>query len=121
MLWVVRASKKTKVRKQLMCVLRVNLTDINEIATLHEGVVLLVLNKENQSSIKSLRNIDATYVDQTTASALVNAENEIRSSFFNSLNSVSVSEQYEHLIQLIHIEKSKRNTCNAAQDDSFFE
>ena len=85
----VRASKVDAVRIQLQSSLELQEVNIVAAPTKYAGITLLNLDESAMSTLNSIRNIEALS--------------------FKSLDGVDEREQYEHLSQLLHIQKATRN------------
>lgn len=62
----VRANKKEVVKLQLMSLLGIGSEDIVVFSTSHTGIMLLSVNLSEQFDLKSLRNIDMIFLDDST-------------------------------------------------------
>ena len=105
----VRASKVDAVRLQLQSSLELQEVNIVAVPTKYDGITLLNLDESAISTLSSIRNIEALLLDEEAAAKLKqsSAANEMLS--FKSLDDVDEREQYEHLSQLLHIQKATRN------------
>ena len=102
MILAIRSSRKEAIKIQLSSLLGLSPSHIACSNTNYSGISLLTLKDTSISIEKSIRNIEALQIDETTARALENPEETIGMSFFNSLKSVAPLEQYEHLYQLLY-------------------
>lgn len=68
----------------------------------YPGLLLISVNKECVNSIKSLRNIDCTHLNQQIAEILIDKPTRGEDCIFEVLARVSVDEQYDALSQLLH-------------------
>ena len=98
----IRSSKNEAIKIQLSSLLGLSSKNIACSNTNYSGISLLSLKDTSIITEKSIRNIKALQIDETTARALKNPEEIKGMSFFNSLKSVAPVEQYEHLHQLLY-------------------
>ena len=106
MILAIRSSRKEAIKIQLSSLLGLSPSHIACSNTNYSGISLLTLKDTSISIEKSIRNIEALQIDETTARALENPEETIGMSFFNSLKSVAPVEQYEHLYQLLYTHRN---------------
>ena len=83
--------------------------DITASSTCYPGIALLNLKDTAVSTENSTRNIEALLLDEAAASELQHPTETEGTPSFKSLNGVAAVEQYEHLGQLLHIQKSARH------------
>ena len=105
----VRASKVDAVRLQLQSSLELQEVNIVAAPTKYAGITLLNLDESTVSTLSSIRNIEALLLDEVTAAELQHSSAASNSLSFKSLDGVDEREQYEHLSQLLHINKATRN------------
>ena len=105
----VRASKVDAVRLQLQSSLELQKVDIVAAPTKYAGITLLNLDESAVSTLSSIRNIEALLLDEEAATKLVQSSTANEMLSFKSLDGVDEREQYEHLSQLLHIQKATRN------------
>jgi hypothetical protein len=107
--FAVRTVKSEEVKNQLLSTLELVTEDISVIPTNYAGITLLNLDEMAASSLKSIRNIEAILVDEATATELLQPKPTSEVPSFKSLDGVDKLEQYEHLSQLLHLQKSLRD------------
>ena len=105
----VRASKVDAVRLQLQSSLELQEVNIVAAPTKYSGITLLNLDESAVSSLSSIRNIEALSLDEVAAAKLKQSSTANETISFKSLDGVDEREQYEHLSQLLHIQKATRN------------
>ena len=98
----IRSSRNEEIKFQLSSQLGLSSNYIACSNTNYLGISLLSIKDNSITTEKSIRNIEALQIDETTARALENPEETKGMSFFNSLKSVAPVEQYEHLYQLLY-------------------
>ena len=105
----VRASKVDAVKLQLLSSLE--LQEVNNVAvpTKYAGITLLNLDESAVSTLSSIRNIEALLLDEEAAAKLKLSSTADETLSFKSLDDVDEREQYEHLSQLLHIQKARRD------------
>jgi hypothetical protein len=103
----IRSSRNEEIKIQLSSQLGFSSKNIACSNTNYSGISLLSLEDTSIITEKSIRNIEALQIDETTAQALENPEEIKEMSFFNSLKSVAPVEQYEHLNQLLYTHRNK--------------
>ena len=81
------------------------------VATLsnYGGITILNLDESAVYTLSSIRNIEALLLDEEAAAELQQPSTASDSSSFKSLDGVDEREQYEHLSQLLHIQKATRD------------
>jgi len=109
MMLAVRSSKSEAIPLQPSSLLGEKGVDIAKAMTSYLGITLLTINEAAVCTENSVRNIEALQINRSTASALLNPTVAEGMPFFNSLNNMAPIEQYEHLIHLLYINKSKRH------------
>ena len=107
MILAIRSSRNEAIKIQLSSLLGLSSSHIACSNTNYSGISLLTLKDTSISIEKSIRNIEALQIDETTARALENPEETKGMSFFNSLKSVATEEQYEHLNQILYTYRNK--------------
>mgnify|MGYP003687702989 FL=1 len=105
----VRASKVDVVRLQLQSSLELQEVNIVAAPTKYAGITLLNLDESTVSTLSSIRNIDALLLDEESAAKLKQSSTANETLSFKSLDGVDEREQYEHLSQLLHIQKATRD------------
>ena len=87
------------------------LQEVNIIAapTNYAGITLLDLDESAVSTLSSIRNIEALLLDEEVAAKLKQSSTADETLSFKSLDGVAEREQYEHLSQLLHIQKATRD------------
>ena len=105
----VRASKVDAVRIQLQSSLELQEVNIVATPTKYAGITLLNLDESTVSTLSSIRNIEALLLDEVTAAELKQSSTANETLSFKSLDGVDEREQYEHLSQLLHIQKATRD------------
>jgi hypothetical protein len=105
----VRASKVDAVKLQLQSSLELQEVNIIAAPTKYAGITLLNLNESAVSTLRSLRNIEALLLDEEAATQLQHPSTASDALSFKSLDGVDEREQYEHLSQLLHIQKATRD------------
>ena len=75
----------------------------------YSGISILNLDKSAVSTLSSIRNIEALLLDEEAAAKLKQSSTANETLSFKSLDGVDEREQYEHLSQLLHIQKATRN------------
>ena len=105
----VRTIKIGEVKNQLLSMLDCVTEAISATPTKYAGITLLNLDKIAASTLISMRNIEVLLIDEAAAAELVNPNSAEENYSFKSLASVDEREQYEHLSQLLHIQKATRD------------
>ena len=105
----VRASKVNAVRLQLQSSLELQEVNIVAAPTKYAGITLLNLDESAVSTLSSIRNIEALLLDDEATAKLKQSSTANETLSFKSLDGVDEREQYEHLSQLLHIQKATRN------------
>ena len=105
----VRASKVDAVRLQLQSSLELQEVNIVAAPTKYAGITLLYLDESAVSTLSSIRNIEALLLDEEAAAKLKQSSTANETLSFKSLDGVDEREQYEHLSQLLHIQKATRD------------
>ena len=105
----VRAPKVDAVRLQLQSSLELQELNIVATPTKYAGITLLNLDESAVSTLNSIRNIEALLLDEEAAAKLKYPSVASDAVSFHSLAGVDEREQYEHLSQLLHIQKATRN------------
>ena len=103
----IRSSRSEGIKIQLSSLLGLSSKNITCSNTKVSGISLLNLKNTSITIEKSIRNIEALQVDETTARALENPEKTKGISIFNSLKSVATEKQYEHLNQILYTYRNK--------------
>jgi len=81
----------------------------SENKTNYRGIKLLNLDESSFSALSSIRNIEALLLDEKAAAQLQYPLVASDAVSFKSLDGVDERQQYEHLSQLLHIQKATRN------------
>jgi len=105
----VRTTKVDVIILQLLSWLELGAKDITAAPTNYSGITLLNLNESAVTSLRSIRNIEATLLDDAAAAELLQPTTAYEAPSFKSLDGVDEGEQYEHLSQLFYIQKSMRD------------
>ena len=105
----VSASKVDAVRLQLQSSLEFQEVNIVAAPTKHAGITLLNLDESAVSTLSSIRNIEVLLLDEEVAAKLKQSSTANETISFKSLDGVDEREQYEHLSQLLHIQKATRD------------
>ena len=105
----VRASKVDAVKLQLQSTLELQEVNIIAAPTKYAGITLLNLDESAVSNLSSIRNVEALLLDEEAAAKLQHSFLENDGVSFKSLDGVDEREQYEHLSQLLHIQKATRD------------
>ena len=104
----VRASKVDAARLQLQSSLQLQEVNIVAAPTKYAGITLLNLDESAVSTLSSIRNIEALLLDDEATAKLKQSSTANETLSFKSLDGVDEREQYEHLSQLLHIQKVAR-------------
>ena len=105
----VRASKVDAVKPQLQSSLEIEEVYIVAGPTNYRGIKLLNLDESSVSALSSIRNIEVMLLDEEAATQLQHPLVASDAVSFKSLDGVDEREQYEHLSQLLHIQKATRD------------
>ena len=105
----VRTGKVDLVRIQLLSSLELAAEDIISVPTNYDGITLLNLNETDMCSSNSIRNIEALVLHEEAASELLEPTTASETPSFKSLGHVDEKEQYDHLVQLLYINKIYEN------------
>ena len=105
----VRASKVDEVRLQLESSLELQEVNIVAAPTKYAGITLLNLDESAVSTLSSIRNIEALLLDEVAVAELQQPSAASDALSFKSLDGIDEREQYEHLSQLLHIQKATRD------------
>ena len=105
----VRASKVDAVKLQLLSVLELEEVNIVASPTNYGGITILNLDESVVTALSSIRNMEALLLDEVSAADLLQPSTSSNSCSFKSLDSIDEREQYEHLSQLLHIQKATRD------------
>ena len=81
----------------------------SENKTNYRGIKLLNLDESSVSALSSIRNIEVLLLDEEAAAKLKQSSTANKTISFKSLDGVDEREQYEHLSQLLHIQKATRD------------
>ena len=103
------ASKIDIVKLQLLSSLELEEGNIVAAPTNYGAITLLNLDESAVSTLSSIRNIDALLLDEESAAKLKQSSTANETLSFKSLDGVDEREQYEHLSQLLHIQKATRD------------
>jgi hypothetical protein len=104
----VRTTKVDVVLAQLVASLDLGKADFVVKPTQYIGITLLNLNEGVVSNLNSIRNIDALLLDEISAAELQQSPST-NEALFKSLDGVDEREQYEHLSQLLYIQRATRD------------
>ena len=105
----VRTVKLDVIKNQVQSLLNLDAKDIVALPTNYPGITLLNLDKNESSTLNSIRNIEAILLDETAVEELLQSTATSGALSLKSLNSVDAFEQYEHLRQLLHIQKAMKD------------
>ena len=105
----VRHSKIDAVKLQLLSLLELEKVNIVAAPTNYGGITILNVDESAGSTLNSIRNIEALLLDEIAAAELQQPSTATEAPSFKSLDGVDEREQYEHLSQLLHIQKATRN------------
>lgn len=104
----VRTTKLDVVKLQLQSSFELEDLDIVVAPSNYAGINILTLNESAASTLSSIRNIEVLLLDEVTADELQHPSVASDALSFKSLDGVDEREQYEHLSQLLHIQKATR-------------
>jgi hypothetical protein len=107
MILAIRSSRNEAIKIQLSSLLGLSSSHIACSNTNYSGISLLTLSDTSITIEKSIRNIEALQVNESTAQALENPEDTKGMSFLNSLKSIAPVEQFKHLNQLLYTQRNK--------------
>ena len=105
----VRASKIDAVKLQLLSLLELEEVNVVAAPSNYAGITILTLDESAISTLRSIRNIEALLLDKVAAAELQQPSAASDALSFKSLDGVDEREQYEHLSQLLHIQKATRD------------
>lgn len=105
----VGTAKVDVIKAQLLNLLGLGANDIVATPANYKGITLLNLNESAITTVSSIRNIDATSLNDAVAAELLQPTTTSEAPSFKSLDNVGQSEQYEHLGQLLHIQQAMRD------------
>ena len=103
----IRSSRNEEIKIQLSSQLGLSSNYIACSNTNYLGISLLSIKDNSITTEKSIRNIEALQVNESTAQALENPEDTKGMSFLNSLKSIAPVEQFKHLNQLLYTQRNK--------------
>jgi hypothetical protein len=104
----VRTAKADTVKLQLLLLLGYDEENIVALPTKYGGITILNIDQSADSTLSSIRNIEALLLDEVAVADLLQPSDASNVFCFKSLNAEDVHEQYEHLSQIPHIQKAKR-------------
>lgn len=96
------------IMSQLSLVCGVKKEQISALDTLYTGITLLSVGENHSPSLRSLRHVEVLLLDEAAAKYLLEREIASKNRLFESLERVDEREQYDHLSQLLHIHKAKK-------------
>ena len=105
----VRASKIDAVSLRLLSSLELEEVNIVVAPSNYGGITILNLDESAVSTSSSICNIDALLLDEVAAAELQQASAASDALSNKSIDGVDELEQYEHLSQLLHIQKATRD------------
>jgi len=105
----VRASKIDAVKLQLLSSLELEEVNIVVAPSNYGGITILNLDESAFSTLNSIRNIEVLLLDEVAAAELRQPSVASDALSFKPLDNVNEREQYEHLSQLLHIQKATRD------------
>lgn len=103
---VVRSSKIDLVKLQLLSLLQLEEANIVVIPTKYSGITILKLDESAVATSRSIRNIEALLLDGAAVMELLQPTTVIDAPSLTSMHWVDESEQYEHLSQVLHMQKA---------------
>ena len=106
--FAVRTIKSDAVKQQFLSLFELGEKDIIDASTIYRGITLLNLSVSAVCTFNSMRNIEALLLDEVIAVELLRQSKGSGATTFKSLDGVDELEQYEHLSQLLHIQKSTK-------------
>ena len=106
-LYAVKTDRVDAVKLQFMSSLELGAEDIVAIPTNYSGITLINFDDSFVASSKSVRNIEALLIDEVAAAELRQPSMASDALSFKSLDGVDEREQYEHLSQLLYIQKQR--------------
>jgi hypothetical protein len=105
----IRASKIDSVKLQLLSSLHLKEVNIVAAPSNYGGITILNLDESAVSTLRSIRHIEALLFDEVAAAELQQPSAASDALSFKSLYGIDEREQYEHLSQLLHIQKATRD------------
>ena len=105
----VRAAKIEIIKNQLLSVMGLGADVVTISSTKYNGIRMISVSGTEMSKMDSIRNIEAILLDELAASELQHPSTASDALSFKSLDGVDEREQYEHLSQLLHIQKATRD------------
>ena len=105
----VRTAKVDVIKLQLLNLLELGAEEIVATQTNYNGITLIKVNENSVTTLSSIRNIEALLLDEVAATELHQPSMASDALAFKSLDGVDELEQYEHLRQLLHIQKATRD------------
>jgi hypothetical protein len=105
----VRASKIVSVKLQLLSSFQLEEVNVVAAPTKYSGITILNVDESAVSTLSSIRNIEALSLNEVAAAELLQPSTASDAPSFKSLDSVNELEQYEHLCQLLQIQKAVRD------------
>lgn len=105
----VRASTIAKVKLHSLSSLRLEEVDIVAAPTKSSGITLINLDESAVSTLRSIRNIEALFLNEDAPAELLQPSTASDTASFKSLDTVYELQQYEYLNQLLHIHKAVRD------------
>lgn len=109
MIVAIRTTKIETIKRQLLPLLHVTEKDIDVTRTRYGGITVIRLLQVQVPKINTIRNIEALLLDESASEELLQPTMDHAASYFKSLECVDEREQYEHLSQLLHIQKATRD------------
>jgi hypothetical protein len=105
----VRTSKIDAVKLQLLSSLELEEVNIFAAPSNYGGITILYLDESAVSTLGSIHNIEALLLDEVAAAESHQPSVASDAISFKSLDGVDERKQYEHLSQLLHIQKATRD------------
>ena len=109
MKFAVKTAKLEIIMSQLLNLLELDTKDIVATPTDYKGITLINVNESSVTTLSSISNIEAILLNEATAAELAPSTTIREGHPLRSLNLLDEREQYEHLSQLLHIQKATRN------------
>ena len=105
----VRTTKLDAVKLQLISLLQLSEKGIVTTASIYRGITLIEIDHVTLTTLNSIRNIEAILLDEATAEELLKPSTRNDAPSLKSLDGVHEPEHYEHLSQLLHMQKAMRD------------
>ena len=102
----VRTTKIGAVKMQLQSSLQLEEVNIVAVPTKYSGITILNLDESAVATFRSIRNIEALLLDGASVAELLQPTTARDAPSLTSLDRVDEREQYEHLSQVLHMQKA---------------